>query len=686
VTLSRSDDFRVSTDGGLADHKEMMMKARVKPNGAQTVVFWLSPLTLGMVDIDVRGSSSQASDALRKQILVKAEGETVETSVSEMVIRSSGALATSERFVPVFPEDAIEDTKRVYFTAVGNLLGSAMSNLDALLKMPTGCGEQNMLNFAPDVFITQYLTQAQQTDDPIMEKALKYMRQGYQRELTYRHDDSSFSAFGNRDDSGSTWLTAFVVRTFHQALEFLPALTEDSIKPSLNWLISKKQRNGAFQKVGTVHHERMTGGASEGVGLSAYVTLALLECRSMLDSEDDLNTAVAYLEGQLGNIESDMYALAITTYALVLADSRQAERAMNLLNNMATEQGGMKFWSESPKPDQDDDKGRPWYYYDPPSLDVEMTAYAMLASLEFYDDPISAAIPIARWLTSKQNKNGGYSSTQDTVVGLHALTQYVMHTSGQAGEQNLDVQIHYTRPSTDSHNFQTISLDNQAILQMIELEVVPDLITLSATGSGTAIVQMTIEYNVLRTTPADNINLNVDILDVDNNNVQIESCVSWTSTDSESGMAIVSVESLSGYAHNEVSTDLLTQYADKGLKMVEMKGNALNLYLDQFTSEEICVRTRQKRQNAVLDIQESKVAAYSYYSPEVKRVNSYLPPQLASLTVCDACPDCPGCDGSVVPEELCLTGATCGAGTAYQTTGVLLSTLLLSALILLILH
>jgi hypothetical protein len=43
------------------------------------------------------------------------------------------------------------------------------------------------------------------------------MSAGYQRELTYRRDDNSFSAFGKSDPHGSTWLTAFVVRSFKQA-------------------------------------------------------------------------------------------------------------------------------------------------------------------------------------------------------------------------------------------------------------------------------------------------------------------------------------------------------------------------------------------------------------------------------------------------------------------------------------
>ena len=39
---------------------------------------------------------------------------------------------------------------------------------------------------------------------------------GYQRELNYKHDDGSFSAFGPRDGAGSTWLTAFVLKVFAQ--------------------------------------------------------------------------------------------------------------------------------------------------------------------------------------------------------------------------------------------------------------------------------------------------------------------------------------------------------------------------------------------------------------------------------------------------------------------------------------
>ena len=62
---------------------------------------------------------------------------------------------------------------------------------------------------------TDFFSQSsRQLTEPIREKALKFLETGYQRELSFKHPDGSFSAFGKTDSSGSTWLTAFVVRAF----------------------------------------------------------------------------------------------------------------------------------------------------------------------------------------------------------------------------------------------------------------------------------------------------------------------------------------------------------------------------------------------------------------------------------------------------------------------------------------
>ena len=53
-----------------------------------------------------------------------------------------------------------------------------MEGLEKLLAMPYGCGEQNMLNFAPNVYIMDYLTATQQNQSKIKEKSIKYMKSG----------------------------------------------------------------------------------------------------------------------------------------------------------------------------------------------------------------------------------------------------------------------------------------------------------------------------------------------------------------------------------------------------------------------------------------------------------------------------------------------------------------------------
>jgi CD109 antigen len=44
------------------------------------------------------------------------------------------------------------------------------------------------------------------------------MEAGYQQELTYRHPDGSFSAFGSSDPNGSTWLVRLLLNI--QVLKF----------------------------------------------------------------------------------------------------------------------------------------------------------------------------------------------------------------------------------------------------------------------------------------------------------------------------------------------------------------------------------------------------------------------------------------------------------------------------------
>ena len=57
-------------------------------------------------------------------------------------------------------------------------MGPALSNLDGLLRMPYGCGEQNMAKFAPNIYIMDYLTNTNQVTEKIKSDALHYIKSG----------------------------------------------------------------------------------------------------------------------------------------------------------------------------------------------------------------------------------------------------------------------------------------------------------------------------------------------------------------------------------------------------------------------------------------------------------------------------------------------------------------------------
>lgn len=57
-------------------------------------------------------------------------------------------------------------------------MGRALKNLEGQLRMPYGCGEQNMARLAPNIYILQYLETTKQLTPAIREKALEFLRSG----------------------------------------------------------------------------------------------------------------------------------------------------------------------------------------------------------------------------------------------------------------------------------------------------------------------------------------------------------------------------------------------------------------------------------------------------------------------------------------------------------------------------
>ena len=56
-------------------------------------------------------------------------------------------------------------------------------NVETLLRLPYGCGEQNMVNFAPSIYIMQYLSTVGQLTTSLENKAKNIMTTGKSKQL-----------------------------------------------------------------------------------------------------------------------------------------------------------------------------------------------------------------------------------------------------------------------------------------------------------------------------------------------------------------------------------------------------------------------------------------------------------------------------------------------------------------------
>lgn len=67
----------------------------------------------------------------------------------------------------------------------GDILGPSITGLESLIKLPYGCGEQNMINFAPNIYVLQYLSAVGQADQETTGRAIEHMMEGKQKTLCH---------------------------------------------------------------------------------------------------------------------------------------------------------------------------------------------------------------------------------------------------------------------------------------------------------------------------------------------------------------------------------------------------------------------------------------------------------------------------------------------------------------------
>ncbi|XP_071327810.1 alpha-2-macroglobulin-like isoform X1 [Trachinotus anak] len=592
-------------------------------NERKTLSWTMAPSSLGVVNVTVSAEAVASDvscgneivsvpdrgriDVVTRSLIVKAEGTEVTKTHNWLLCPKGEALM--EEIDLQLPENVIAGSARASVSVLGDILGRAMKNLDGLLQMPYGCGEQNMALLAPNIYILEYLQNTQQLTPAIKEKATNFLTSGYQRQLNYKHHNGAYSTFGSGVEN--TWLTAFVLRSFSKAQSFI-YIDPNNIDASKTWLESIQRDNGCFEQIGKLFNNRMKGGVSDEVTLTAYITAAFLEKKTPV-GEDVVKKSLSCLKESINDL-SNTYSTALMAYAFTLAGDMEARsQLLQHLDTVAVKQGGLLHWAQTATDTS-------------ASLSVEISSYVLLAKLSASPtaEDLGYASGIVRWLTGQQNHYGGFSSTQDTVVALQALALYSTLVFSPEGSSTVTVQSPSGQLTFD------VNQNNKLLYQERTLPDVTGKYSLEVKGSACTSMQISLHYNI--PTPTDVTTLSVEVKPEavctsksHRPKLTLEFKSLYSGEETTTNMVILDIKVLSGFVPEPESLKRLgrAMLVDR----VEQKQDHVMVYIRELPKDAAIKHSLELIQELpVQNLKPAVVKIYDYYQPSDQAETQYSYP------------------------------------------------------------
>ncbi|XP_072104650.1 complement C3-like [Mobula birostris] len=654
------------------------IKTTIPEQSSTVVPYVIVPLTQGEIMIEVKASVMNVfvTDGVKKPLLVVPEGVKIELPAYNHYLEPKGKTQTFDVAIDA-PHDMVPNAEPLTLISVqGDLLAETIENtIDAmklkhLIRVPTGCGEQNMASMTPVLIVTVYLDKTNQwlkLGVDLRANAVKSIQQGYTQELAYRKEDGSYAAFIGRPSS--TWLTAYVVKVFAMAYNLI-MVEPHVLCGAVKWLILNKQKpDGHFHEDSAVIHGEMIGGihgSQDYSPLTAFVLIAIVEAKTaclhyVASYENSIKKAVNYLEQNIDGLDGT-YGAVLSTYALSLLGINKEDIVMKFASP------DKSYWPVSGNADS--------------LYTIEATGYALLFFLQ--QKQYDRAGKLVRWLSSKSKYGGGYDSTQATIVALQALAKYMTDVP-QFREVDLNVRLFI--PSRSRHISWGFDTRNAYVARSLKLNSF-ERFAVNASGHGQGTLKVLTAYYALlpkEKQECKNFNLDIDVQNIQaakrpegaQNSLLIKICARYHGN-KESSMVILDISMLTGFSPdtNDLGQlkngieDYISRYEiDKALST----RGSLIIYLESVSNlEDTCVAFKVHQFYKVGLIQPGSVKIYEYYDTTKSCTRFYNVPgnsgMLSKICQGDVCKCAEGSCVSIKTEEKDpekRDEVSCAAGTDY---------------------
>uniref|UniRef100_A0A2M4B9M7 TEP1-F n=2 Tax=Anopheles marajoara TaxID=58244 RepID=A0A2M4B9M7_9DIPT len=621
VTMySVRDELEFVGQPGAINHTKTVS---VPPNIGFPISFLVKAKKLGEMIVRVKASIMLGleNDAIEKVIRVTPESlEIAEVKSQFFSFRDP----SSQTYEMVLDINRLHDANsvKIDFSLTANILTDVVGNLQNLLAVPSGCGEQNMVNFVPNIVVLDYLTATGSQDTTTINKAKNYLQIGYSNQMKYRQTDGSYGVW--QTSGGSVFLTAFVAKSMQTAAKYI-FVDEYQVSRAYDWLSSKQQSNGRYNEVGSIAHQDMQGGLrNRNLALTSYAMIAFLENEKQATRHRTVvERGMKYIADNLEGM-TDSYDLAIATYALWLNNHSRKSRALDKLIGLSTEaaNGTQRYWPRH-------------------AHQIETTAYALLSFVEAGRHIDGTAI--LRWLVNQRYTTGAFPRTQDTFVGLKALTKLSQKINPSMNDYSMTLTYDSVRRE---YRFNS---ENKGKFAMNDIPEAARKLSVNIAGQGSGFIQLAYKYLLNLKNFEKSFKLAVTKSDTDSEAyLKLDVCASFIPklADQRSNMALIEVNLPSGYI---TRADLIQQKPGiNPIKKMEILYGATTavLYYDNMGIENNCFSLTAYRLFKVALNRPAYVKVHDYYHPEYNAVTIY---ETVKQEVCDVCDpgDCPPSCSSV---------------------------------------
>jgi uncharacterized protein YfaS (alpha-2-macroglobulin family) len=363
----------------------------------------------------VTAAGRDAGDAIEKPVRVRPDGNEIVSTMGQI-------FGERAQFDLPIPPDAIAHSSEAHLKLYPNLMAHVAEGVEGIMQRPYGCAEQTISSTYPSLMVVRYAEEG--ADVPLVRRARRYLKMGYERLLNYRAPGGGFTYWGRGEPDAA--LSAYALRFLHDASEVID-VDEELLNSTHAWLAGQLSADGrwVWRNWGRDEHPPRT------LMQTAYIARVLAATRPQVGSDSTLpqvralDRALDYLAARLAEMD-EPYALA--SFALAAADAGRDEaaaKAVTRLRALARDEGDGSYWAL--------ETNTPFYGWGLAGR-VETTALVMQALLR---QGAASADPLIQrgtlFLLRAKDRYGVWYSTQATVQVLDALLALISRAQQVAG-------------------------------------------------------------------------------------------------------------------------------------------------------------------------------------------------------------------------------------------------------------